>query len=146
MSGSWAKLVLNHGKKFNGKMTPLRDFDVQSNGEPAYKAERALIDKKRINAINTKPYQFNELLVTLPHLVEQLFPNYSEEQVGNLLENEDIVLYRGNKGHKDVISTQGWEDDYKELPLVTVKDLINNLSTIKSCLKGDFGGKRFKGI
>jgi len=146
MSGSWAKLVLNHGNKFNGKMTPLRDFPVQSNGEPAYKAERALIDKKRINAINTRPYQFNELLVTLPHLVEQLFPTYSEEQVGNLLENEGILLYRGNKGHKDVISTQGWEDDYKELPLVTVKDLINNLSTIKSCLKGDFGGKRFKGI
>jgi len=146
MSGSWAKLVLNHGKKFQGKLTSLRDFPVQPNGEPAYKAERALIDKKRINAINTRPYQFNELLVTLPHLVEQLFPNYSEDQVGTLLENEGILLYRGNNGHKDVLIAQGWDDDYKELPLVTVKDLVNNLLIIKSCLKGDGGGKRFKGI
>ena len=146
-SGSWTKTVLNFGDKFQGKLTPLRDFPVQPTGDQPYKAERALIDKKRVNAVNTKPYQFSELLVTLPSLVETLFPRFSEDQIGELLLEQGLILYSGNTGHRDVLRCQGWEDMYTMTPLVTVKDVINNYQTIKNCLKLDStGGKRLRGF
>ena len=127
-------MSMNYGPKFNGKLTNLRDFPVQPTGDHPYKAEKALIDKKKINGVNTKPYQYKDLLVTLPNLVEQLFPKFSERQIGDVLLDVGILLYSGNSGHKDVLRCQGWEDKYEDLPLVTVKDLVTNLQQIKNCL------------
>ena len=133
-SGSWTRLSMNYGDKFIGKLTKLRDFPVQPTGDHPYKAEKALIDKKKINGVNTKPYQYKDLLVALPHFVEQFFPKFSERQIGDVLLDAGILLYSGNSGHKDVLRCQGWEDKYDDLPLVTVKDLVNNLQQIKNCL------------
>ena len=144
--GSWTTVVLNFGAKYSGKLIALKDFPVQPTGEQPYKAEKALIEKKKIQGVNTRPYEYREMLVTLPHLVEQLFPRFSEQQVGEVLAGRGVALYSGNTGHRDVIRAQGWGDKYEALPLVTVKDLVNNLQAIKNCLVSDSGGvKRFRG-
>ena len=60
-------------------------------------------------------------MVTLPHLVEQLFPSFTEEQVGNMLVSQGVLLYKGNTGQVEVLKHHGWEDKYEQVPLVTVK-------------------------
>ena len=129
--GSWTKLVLNYGDKFPGKLVQLKDFPVQPSAEQPYKAERAVIEKMKISAVNTRPYQFSELMVTLPSLVEQLLPSFSEQQVGEMLISSGTILYSGNSSHKEILRAQGWEDRYESMPLVAVNDLLKIMPIIK---------------
>ena len=46
-------------------------------------------------------------MVTLPHMVEQLFSGCTEEEVGNMLVSQDIRLYNGNSGQEEVIKQEG---------------------------------------
>ena len=108
---------------------------------------RCLIESKTIQCINIKPYQYKEVMITLPHMVEHLFPGFTEEQVGNMLVSQDVMLYKGNSGHVEVIKQEGWEDKYSAVPLVTVKDIFHHIKSWRNAFKAsDFGGKRFKGI
>ena len=134
-TGAWTRQVLNHGKKFRGKLSKLKDFPVKSTSEPAaYRAQKALIDKRLVQSVNIRPCVYQDMLVTLPSLVEQLFHEYSEHQIGDLLLEQGILLYAGNYGQREVLRRQGWMDVYKELPLVRVKDILDNLESLKSSL------------
>ena len=85
--------------------------------------------------------------MTLPHMVEQLFSGFTEEEVGNMLVSQDIRLYNGNSGQEEVIKQEGWEDKYEKVPLVTVKDILHNIQNWKNLrMLTDEGSKRFKGI
>ena len=143
-AGSWTRLVLNHGSKFPGKPVQMKDFPVQPSAEQPYKAEKAFIEKKKINAVNTRPYKFSELMVTLPSLVEQFLPSFSEQQVGEMLISSGTILYSGNSGHKDILRIQGWEDRYESVPLVSVQDLEKMLPLINK-LNDEERVKRFRG-
>ena len=109
----------------------MKDFPVQTSSEQPYKAERALLEKKKISGVNIRPSHYSELMVTLPSLVEQLLPGYSEQQIGELLLSCGVILYSGNSGHQEILKVQGWEDKYENLPLVAVKDLEKMMPTIK---------------
>lgn len=138
-AGSWTKLVLNQGDKFKGKLVALKDFPVQPSSEQPYRAERALVEKKKINGVNIRPSHYSEVMVTLPSLVEQLLPRYSEQQIGELLLSCGVTLYSGNSGHQEILKVQGWEDQYDSLPLVAMKDVEMMLPTIKK-LNSDLEG------
>ena len=100
-----------------------------------------------MQCINIRPYQYKEVMVTLPHMVEALFPGLSEEQVGNMLASQGVLLYKGNSGQVEVIKREGWKDKYEEVPLVIVRDIVINISSWKNAVKaGEVGSKRFKGI
>jgi len=147
-SGSWTKVIINPGgKKFEGKLTLIKEFPLQQNSNQApYRAQKALINSKAIKCINIRPYQFMEVMITLPHMVEQLFPNFTEDQVGDMLVSLGVVLYKGNSGQAELIKKEGWEDKYRDVPLVTVKDILSNLQNMKSLVNvGEIGGKRMKG-
>ena len=137
-AGSWTKLVLNQGEKYEGKLVAMKEFPVQPCSEP-YKAERALLEKKKINGVNARPSHFTEVMVTLPSLVEQLLPRHSDQQIGELLVSCGVILYSGNSGHKEILKVQGWEDRYESVPLVAVKDLDKMMPTIKK-LNSDLEG------
>ena len=144
-AGSWAKLVLNQGDKFNGKLVAMKDFPIQQSSEQPYKAERALLEKKKINGVNIRPAHFSEVMVTLPSLVEQLLPGYSDQQIGELLLSCGVILYSGNSGHQEILKVQGWEDKYENLPLVAVKDVEKLMPTIKKLNSDLEGVKRSRG-
>ena len=101
--GGWTRTVLTAGEKYRGRLVAIKEFPVQANSNPPYKAELASIEEKNINCINIKPYAWQEVMVSLPHLVEQIFPGYSDQQLGGLLERKGVTLHRGNSGHKEVI-------------------------------------------
>ena len=71
--------------------------------------------------------------------------------------SQDVMLYKGNSGHVEVIKQEGWEDKYSTVPLlshiimsigiVTVKDIFHHIKSWRNALNAaDFGGKRFKGF
>ena len=146
--GWWTRKVLTVGERFEGKLVPIKEFPTQSNGGNPYRAELACIREKKINCINIHPYSWNEVMVTLPHLVLQIFPGFSDKQIGELLVRKGVTLHQGNSGHSEVIRSQGWQDKYEELPLVTVKDLLKNIDEVKNSLyssESQDGEKRSKG-
>jgi len=146
--GSWTRVITNYkGRKFQGKLTLIMEYPLQQTSQATYKAARCSIEGNTIQCINIKPYQYKEVMITLPHMVEQLFPGFTEEQVGNMLVSQDVMLYKGNSGHVEVIKQEGWEDKYSAVPLVTVKDIFHHIKNWRNALKAaDLGGKRFKGI
>jgi len=145
----WTKVIINHeGNKFSGKLVPIKEFPSQQfSKDPPYKALKCMIESKVLQCINIRPYQYKEVMVTLPHLVEQLFSGFTEEDVGNMLVSQDISLYKGNNGQEEVIKHEGWEDKYVKVPLVTVKDIFHNIQNWKNLrMFAEEGSKRFKGI
>ena len=134
--GSWTRLVLTEGRRYEGKLTPIKEFSVDagSNSEPPYKAELANIEKKKVKGVNSQPYAWADMVVSLPHLVEQLFPGHSDQQIGTILTQQGVLLYRANSRQADVIRGQGWLDKYDDLPLVRVGDLLANLETVRVSL------------
>ena len=95
--GSWTRLVLSWGGRFEGRLSPIKEFTVeQQDREPPYRAELASIEKKKVKGINCQPLLWQDVLVSLPHLVEQLFPGYSDRQIGNCLARLSVQLYRAN--------------------------------------------------
>eukprot|EP00092_Neocalanus_flemingeri_P036205 GFUD01039422.1.p1 GENE.GFUD01039422.1~~GFUD01039422.1.p1 ORF type:complete len:448 (+),score=122.52 GFUD01039422.1:58-1344(+) len=145
--GSWTRVITNpEGKKFQGKLTLIKEFPLQLTGLTPYKAQKALIENKPVKCLNIRPYQFMEVMVTLPHMVDHLFPSFTEEQVGDMMVSLGVVMYKGNKGQLEVIKQERWEDTYEQVPLVTVRDILANMQNLKNAVKaGDLGGKRAKG-
>ena len=95
--GSWTRLVLTEGRKYEGKLTPIKEFSVDqagNNSEPPYKAELACIETVKVKGINSQPHAWADMVVSLPHLVEQLFPGYSDHQIGNCLARLEVQLFR----------------------------------------------------
>ena len=106
-----------------------------------------MVDSKVLQSINIRPYQYKEVMITLPLLVEQLFPGFTEKQVGKMLVSQDVQLYKGNTGQIEVIKQEGWEDKYEQVPLLTMKDIFPNIQSWKKAVKADeFNGKRSKGV
>ena len=134
--GSWTRLVLTEGRRYEGKLTPIKEFSVEagSNSEPPYKAELASIEGKKVKGVNSQPYAWADMVVSLPHLVEQIFPGHSDHQIGNILALQGVQLYRANSRQSDVIRGQGWLDKYDDLPLVRVGDLLAKLETVRVSL------------
>jgi hypothetical protein len=84
---TWTRVITNpQGEKFLGRLTLIKEFPLQETDDaPPYKANKALILKKIMPCINIRPFHFMEVMVTLPHLVEHLFPIFTEKQVGDML-------------------------------------------------------------
>jgi len=146
-SGSWTRVITNpEGGKFVGRLTLIKEFPLHQTAEAPYRALKASVESKIVTCINIRPYQFKDVMVTLPHLVEQLFPSLTEEQVGDMMVSQGVALYKGNKGQTEVIKQEGWQDKYEQVPLVTMKDILPNMQSFKNAVKAaDFGGKRTQG-
>ena len=107
--GSWTRLVLTEGRRYEGRLTPIKEFLVEpgSNSEPPYKAELACIESKKVKGINSQPQAWQDVLVSLPHLVEQLFPGYSDHQIGNCLARLEVQLFRSGWVTVEVLDEVG---------------------------------------
>ena len=93
--GGWTRLVLSLGARFEGELVPIKEFPTnQSSSEAPYRAELASIENKKVYCLNIQPYAWQDVVLSLPHLVEQLFPGFSDQQVGQLLLRKGAKLYR----------------------------------------------------
>ena len=149
--GSWTRLVLTEGRRYEGKLTAIKEFSVQAGRqEPPYKAELACIETKKVKGVNSRPHVWDDMLVSLPALVEQIFPGHSDSQIGHILAQLGVDLFRANSGQSEVIRAQGWLDKYEDLPLVMVVRLLANLEKVRVSLASSKAGtlavdRRYKG-
>lgn len=58
--------------------------------------QKALVENTMVPCINAKPYQYTELLMTLPDLASHFFPRVSLSTCRAMLDALAITLYRPN--------------------------------------------------
>jgi len=116
----------NVSMMFHGKLTLIKEFplDPSRSNEPPYKIQKAMIAGKIVPCVNVRPFIFYDLMMSLPDLLKNYFPNISIERVKEVMDALSIVLYRGNTGHQDLLKTQGMCHQFDPVPLVLVKDII----------------------
>jgi len=115
------------------KMTKIKDFPSDAADGPAYKRYLALIDGKKVPAVNVRPGQTKDLLALLPDLVTSFAPTSAHsdtlpEEVGNMLLKLGVLIYRGNAGQKNLLEG----DSGEIIPLVLMRDVLKYLRNIKS--------------
>ena len=121
-------------EKYQGSLQLIEDYPKSSYGAFAYKIISVPVSTESLQTINFYPFQFNFKLVALSHLVTQLFPSHSENQVGKVLNSLGIVLYKGNTCQRKVMETSGWGKINEDIPLVSVIDILARFRDIKRLL------------
>ena len=107
LCGGWTRTVSNTEGKYTGKLVQIKNFSVldSQKGLP-YKSMKCLIESKILPCLNIKPFEYKEVMVSLPHLVETLFSGFTEESVGNMLLSSNVVMYKGNKDQVDLVKKE----------------------------------------
>jgi len=119
-------------KTFPGKLTQIKMFPVEKSNQPAYKLQKALIDQKIVPCINVRPFVFHDLMMTLPDFVQYFFPDLPLDKSREMLQEIlNVVLYKGNAGHQEVLKQEGKCYLYDPVPLVLVKDIMTYMPQIK---------------
>ena len=84
-------------KSFPGKLTQIKEFQIDRSPQAPYKLQKALIDQKIVPCINVRPYVFHDLMMTLPDFVRHFYPELSIERARHMLQDVlKVVLYKGN--------------------------------------------------
>ena len=119
-------------QKFPGKLTKIKEFITKRNSsQPAYQLHKARLDEKFFPCINVRPFEFHDLMMSLPDFVNYFFPGVVIEQANEVLETLKVVLYKGNIGHQDVLRAAGKCKEFDPVPLVLVTDIVTYLSQMK---------------
>ena len=121
-------------EKYQGSLQLIEDYPNSSYGAFAYKISSVAVSTESLQTINFYPFKFNFKLVALSHLVAQLFPSHSENQVGKVLHSLGIVRYKGNTCQRKVMETSGWGKKSEDIPLVSVIDILARFRDIKQRL------------
>merc|ERR1712113_511654 len=119
-------------KQFNGKLTQIKEFPMEQSHQPPYKLQKALVDQKIVPCINVRPYVFHDLMMTLPDFVKHFYPDLTLEKARQMLQDIlKVVLYKGNRGHQEVLRAEGKCGVYDPVPLVLVKDIMTYMPQMK---------------
>lgn len=114
---------------FPGKLTQIKEFPIEPSKATPYKLQKALIHEKIVPCINVRPYLCNDLMMTLPDFVKHF--DFPLDKAKEILEILKVVLYKGNKGHLQVLRSEGKCSVYDPVPLVLVKDVMSFMPQIK---------------
>lgn len=122
-------------KSFPGKLTQIKEFPMERSHQPAYKLQKALIDQKIVPCINVRPYVFHDLMMTLPDFVKNFCHELSIERGRHMLQDIlKVILYKGNRGHQEILKSEGKCLQFDPVPLVLVKDIMNYMPQMKYML------------
>ncbi|XP_040580546.1 uncharacterized protein [Lepeophtheirus salmonis] len=136
-------------RTFPGKLTQIKEFSIEPSSQPPYKLQRALIDQKIVPCINVRPQIYQDLMMTLPDFVRYFYPDLTIEEARYMLQNVlNVVLYKGNTGHQEILRNEGKCNLYDPVPLVLVKDIMNYMPQMKymfaSSMAAEPSSKRMK--
>ncbi|KAF5285701.1 hypothetical protein FQA39_LY16507 [Lamprigera yunnana] len=137
------RLALNSVQR---KLIPIAEIPTSGTHIP-YKMQKALIESRMVPCINMKPYVYNDLLVTISDLTEQLFNNVPPQSCQQVMQVLGIELYKGNESQMRVLYESGKCQSVNEsLPLVPVRLVLEYMPQLKYMLGGiiasDVGTKR----
>ncbi|KAK4871603.1 hypothetical protein RN001_015727 [Aquatica leii] len=123
------------------KLIPIAETPTSGSHIP-YKMQKALIESRMIPCINMKPYVYNDLLVTIPDLIEQLFNNVPVQSCQQVMQVLGIELYKGNESQMRVLYENGKCQGINEsIPLVPVRLVLEYMPQLKYMLGGLIGSE-----
>lgn len=98
-----------------------------------YQVQKALVEGKMVPCINSKPFIYSELLMTLPDLVSHFFPSVPLSSCRQVLQDVlGLDLYRGNRQQMNILRESGKCQGVNDiLPLVQVRDVMQYMPQMK---------------
>ncbi|CAG9133225.1 unnamed protein product [Plutella xylostella] len=120
------------------RLQPIADVNVSGNHTP-YKVQKALVENTMVPCINAKPYQYTELLMTLPDLASHFFPRVSLSICRSMLDALGLTLFRPNSAQLQVLrgcgkckSAAAGENG---MALVQIRDVMLHMPQFKYMLQ-----------
>ncbi|VVC98553.1 unnamed protein product [Leptidea sinapis] len=100
-----------------------------------YAVQKALVENTMVPCINAKPYQYMELLMTLPDLASHFFPRVSLTTCRAMLDALDLTLFRPNSTQLQVLRNSGKcksaAAGENGLALVQIRDVMQHMPQFK---------------
>jgi hypothetical protein len=119
------------------RLTAIKEFPSPRDkkaGMADYEFRRLMLLEKIVPCLNVRPtiYQ-DQLLITLPDFVENFHPDCQVLRAGELMQEDSLkmILYKGNKGHQQVLQAEKKCSLFNPVPLILVKDIMNKVEQIK---------------
>ncbi|XP_072938412.1 uncharacterized protein [Epargyreus clarus] len=128
----------SHSVDSRKRLTPIPEISITGNHTP-YKVQKALVDNTMVPCINAKPYQYTELLMTLPDLASHFFPRVSLTTCRAMLDALNLTLYRPNATQLQVLRNSGKcksaAAGENGLALVQIRDVMQHMPQFKYMLR-----------
>ncbi|KAJ8718308.1 hypothetical protein PYW08_002545 [Mythimna loreyi] len=128
----------SHSVDSRKRLTPIPDINITGNHTP-YKVQKALVENTMVPCINAKPYQYTELLMTLPDLASHFFPRVSLTTCRAMLDALGITLYRPNSTQLQVLRNSGKcksaAAGENGMALVQIRDVMQHMLQFKYMLR-----------
>ncbi|KAE9525153.1 hypothetical protein AGLY_014567 [Aphis glycines] len=119
------------------KKIPERIWAQGSTNNAAYKIQKTTLHGRMIHCINSKPYIYSDLMVTLDDLIQTLLPSCTVSRCAHLLNKYlNITLFCGNSDQMNVLLENGrLRSTYaKNTPMVMLQDITHALPQLKNLL------------
>lgn len=124
------------------KIIPEPSPNTSSHHIP-YAMQKAMVLEKLLPSINLKPYNYDELLVTISDIVENFFDNAPVQYCESVMKVLKIDLYKPNVRQMEVLFESGKCLNLNDIiPLVLVKNVIEYMPQLKYMLAGILSSKR----
>ncbi|KAL4709479.1 hypothetical protein ACJJTC_012816 [Scirpophaga incertulas] len=128
----------SHAGDNRKRLTPIPDINITGNHTP-YKVQKALVENTMVPCINAKPYQYTELLMTLPDLASHFFPRVTLATCRAMLDALQLTLYRPNSTQLQVLRNSGKcksaAAGENGLALVQIRDVMQHMPQFKYMLR-----------
>ncbi|XP_049871399.1 uncharacterized protein LOC126370541 [Pectinophora gossypiella] len=142
VTGSMNGHSTSHSVDTRKRLTPIPDINITGNHTP-YKVQKALVENTMVPCINAKPYQYTELLMTLPDLASHFFPRVSLATCRAMLDALGLTLYRPNSTQLQVLRNSGKcksaAAGENGLALVQIRDVMQHMPQFKYMLRSGAG-------
>ncbi|XP_022129348.2 uncharacterized protein LOC111003250 [Pieris rapae] len=137
-SGSMNGHSTSHSGDTRKRLTAIPDINISGNHTP-YKVQKALVENMMVPCINAKPYQYTELLMTLPDLAGNFFPRVSLTTCRSMLDALGLSLYRPNSTQLQVLRNSGKcksaAAGENGMALVQIRDVMQHMPQFKYMLR-----------
>ncbi|KAL0870339.1 hypothetical protein ABMA27_005355 [Loxostege sticticalis] len=138
VSGTMNGHSTSHSVDSRRRLTPIPDIHITGNHTP-YKVQKALVENTMVPCINAKPYQYTELLMTLPDLASHFFPRVSLTTCRAMLDALGLTLFRPNQTQLQVLRNSGKcksaAAGENGMALVQIRDVMQHMPQFKYMLR-----------
>ncbi|XP_028164058.1 uncharacterized protein LOC114355413 isoform X2 [Ostrinia furnacalis] len=128
----------SHSVDSRKRLTAIPDIHITGNHTP-YKVQKALVENTMVPCINAKPYQYTELLMTLPDLASHFFPRVSLTTCRAMLDALGLTLFRPNQTQLQVLRNSGKcksaAAGENGMALVQIRDVMQHMPQFKYMLR-----------
>ncbi|XP_046966867.1 uncharacterized protein LOC124534867 [Vanessa cardui] len=128
----------SHSIDTRKRLTPIPDISISGNHTP-YKVQKAVVENTMVPCINAKPYQYSELLMTLPDLASHFFPRVSLTTCRAMLDALGLTLFRPNTTQLQVLRNSGKcksaAAGENGMALVQIRDVMQHMLQFKYMMR-----------